>query len=99
MRVPRGFVSGESRRHRRTQRLEGEGTGIDFCRPDESESLKRRAGDVRLTVERRCKPLFGLSFPTFFLLVGISLLTFCGGSPYKAFIDDGGGAGAGWTGC
>ena len=43
--------------------------------------------------------LRGAAADTFFLLVGISLLTFCGGSPYKAFIDDGGGAGAGWTGC
>jgi hypothetical protein len=38
--------------------------------------------------------LASLQIFTFFPLVGISLLTFCGGSPYKAFIDDGGGAGA-----
>jgi hypothetical protein len=36
----------------------------------------------------------GAAADTFFLSPRISLLTFCGGSPYKAFIDDGGGAGA-----
>ena len=59
------------------------------CRPD----------DAVLTIRIALNMLAPLGIFIFFLLVGISLLTFCGGSPYKAFIDDGGGAGAGWTGC